>query len=118
MKGIHRRTRILARGVREMNSYVGFEGALVGREPDIPLNTKQRTACGSCVSKKAGTQLVQMRREIVDESECGFNHHILISHFVLGEPYAIVVALQLAQKRKRAKAKNGVVRHRELPIDQ
>ena len=91
----HGRMGILAAGMMKMNADMGLEGALVCGEPNVAINAKQRTTCRPSVGEEVGTQFVKVRCKIVDEQERGFDHQLVISPLVLGEPFAAVVALQL-----------------------
>jgi hypothetical protein len=46
-----------------------------------------------------GAQFMQVGREVVDERQCGFNDHLLITFLVLGEPFPLFrAACRLAQR--------------------
>jgi len=111
----HRRVGILAVGVMKMNSHVRLEGTLVGGEPDVTVNAKQRPTCRSGVSEKERAQFVEVRGETVDEQQSGFDDQLVVPCLVLGEPCPIVVTFQLTQELEQFCAEDGGIRHWGLP---
>ena len=63
----HGRMRILAAAVREADSDVCLERALVRGEAGIPVNSEQRAPRRPCVCHEEGTELGEMVREAAYE---------------------------------------------------
>src|ERR1019366_8573208 len=63
--------------------------------PTMADRTRVRARLSGCqisVGEKERAQLVEVRGKTVDEQQSGFDHQLVISRFVLGEPCPIVVA--------------------------
>src|SRR5215813_5736466 len=88
----HGSMRILALGMGEVNAYVCLERLLVVRKARVAVDAKQRTTRRSRVGDEVRAQLMQMRREGVDERQRRLHRALLKPLFVLREPIAIVIA--------------------------
>ena len=86
----------------------------VGGEAGVPVNPEQRAPRGTWISHEEGADPGEMRREAADEQEGGLDNHLLVSHLVLGEPFAIVVPPKLAQELEQLRTEERTVTHGDV----
>jgi len=89
--------RVLPVAMREADSDVRLERALVRGEAGVAINSEQRTTCRARVRCEERADLGEMGRE-ADEQERGPDNHLLVPDLVLGEPLAVVVPSKLPQE--------------------
>src|SRR5437660_4443111 len=102
---------VLAAGVGKMDADMGLEGPLVGREPGVAVYPEERAACGARVGDEMRAELAQVRPEAADERQRRIANDLFISLLVPGEPVAVVVALELAQKLEEVGPEECVIGH-------
>ena len=85
------RVGVLGPLVPEVDADVGLVRRLVLREAGVPMDPEERAPARPCVGAKVTADLLQLRRERLDERECRLEQVLLVSLPVGREPVAVVV---------------------------
>ena len=79
------------------------------------MDTKQRSADCSGISNKVLSDLCKRVSKSSNEVLCRFSHDVLKPLFVLVEPFAIVVGLEVFQKREQCRSEELLSHTSNIP---
>src|SRR5262249_53894956 len=101
------RVGVLGPLVPKVDAEVGLVGRLVLRETCVPVDTEERAAARPRVGAEVGADLLEPRRDSVDEGESRIEQLLLVALLVRREPVPVVVRPQVGEKREQSGTERG-----------